>query len=262
MDILVAQDHHVEQIWPHIKNWLVHSRFGRPRKYSAKSILAGIFYISKTGCQWSALPKEFPPWKSVYYHFRKWTNSGIWFLLNKKLREIIRLKRSRSRYSKAVCIDSQSVKTLFGVGAVGFDGNKKVKGRKRHFLVDSIGLLIAVCCTKANLHDSGPCKMLIKRIHKYAHLSNVKYIHADKAYRSVKTLSPKIKMNISGSIKSSGFQPIPLRWKVERSIAWLRGYRRTLCDMEKKVRYSEAWVYIAFIQLCSKRVDITGGLFR
>ena len=252
----------LDQVWSHIKHFFPEHTTGRPRKHSNQSILEAIFYACKSGCQWDMLPDNYPPYKTVYHYFRKWSKNGLWELINKKIRALVRIKSGKNRYSKGVSIDSQSVKTFYGSGAVGFDGHKKVKGRKRHLMTDSLGLLIFVICLRANLHDLKGGKMLINRLRQESELDRVRYVYADKAYTSLDIKGHKANMQISSSPIPSIFIPLPQRWKVERSISWTRGYRRLNMDYEKKTRYSEAWVYIAFIQIMGKKLEKLEKVFR
>ncbi len=246
------------QVWNKIRHFFPEYKNGRPKKHSTFCILEAIFHVCKTGCQWFLLPENFPPYKTVYHYFRKWSQNGLWELICKKIRGLVRVKSGRSRYSTCVSIDSQSIKTFYGSGAVGFDGNKKIKGRKRHLMTDSFGFLIFVICLSANIHDIKGGRMLINRLRKEASLDRVRYIHADSAYRGLDTKEHKAQVQISSTPKGASFMPLPQRWKIERSISWTRGYRRLNMDYEKKIRYSEAWVYIAFIQIMGKKLEKLG----
>lgn len=262
MKNLLSQALPIDQIWNEISHFFPEKPTGRPRKHNPYTILEAIFYICKSGCQWMLLPPQYPPYKTVYHYFRQWTLNGIWQLICKKIRAIVRMKASRNRYSKGISIDSQSVKTFYGSGAVGYDGNKKIKGRKRHLMTDSLGLLIFVICLSANIHDIKGGRMLINRLRNEASLDRVRYIHADQAYTSLDTKEHRAEVKISGLPKGSGFTPFPQRWKIERSISWTRGYRRLNMDYEKKTRYSEAWVYIGFIQIMAKKLEKSAIVFR
>ncbi|MEI7670136.1 MAG: IS5 family transposase [Pseudomonadota bacterium] len=250
----------LDQIWNEISEFFQQKPLGRPRIHAPYTILKAIFYIAKTGCQWAELPPNHPPYKTVHHYFRKWTQDGIWEIICRKIRKIIRIKSDRNPRSTGISIDSQSVKTFYGSGAVGYDGHKKVKGRKRHLMTDSLGLLIFVICLRANIHDIKGGRMLINRLRKDPDLCDVLYINADQAYISLDTKEHKAKVKISSIPKGTGFKPVPQRWKIERSISWLRGYRRLNMDYEKKTRYSEAWVYISFIQIMAKKLEKLGKL--
>ena len=254
MRVEVAQAIPLDQLWPLISNMFVPKKRGRPRIHSPKRIIEAILYVAKTGCQWFMLPSNFPPYKTVYHYFRSWTENGTWEVICEKIRARVRTKSGKYRYSRGVSIDSQSVRTFFGQGAVGYDGHKKVKGRKRHLMVDSLGLLICVICMAANLHDIKAGRMMMNRLKNEARLERVRFLNVDGAYVSLKDPDDKIAIQVSSLPKGSGFQPFPQRWKVERSISWSRGYRRLTMDFEKKTRYSEAWNYIAFILIGLKKL--------
>ena len=118
---------------------------GRPREWSFRTILDATFYVTKTGCQWRCMPSDFPPWSTVYDYFRNWRNDGFWGQLNDELRRAVRVKEGKKPEPTAACIDSQSVKsTLAGKDSTGYDGGKKINGRKRHIAVDTLGLILVV----------------------------------------------------------------------------------------------------------------------
>jgi len=230
----------------------------RKRKYSFRSIIDGIFYLKKTGCQWRLLPKEYPPYESCYYYFRKWKNDGTWKMINKSVVELFRVKQNRSASPSVGMVDSQSVKcSEWGGEAKGFDGQKKVKGRKRHIIVDTLGCILAVVVHAANQHDSKGAVPLFKELFVQRYNRMVKII-GDKAYRGdIRTIAAifygwvievfelaQLKPELEQPKK---FIPIPQRWKVERTFAWCHWDRRLSKDFEKSTTSSESMIYVANI---------------
>jgi putative transposase len=135
---------------------------GRPRVYEIRFVLDAIFYVVKNGCTWRCLPNDFPPWKSVYYSFRKWSLSGVWEILNHALTSIVRVISGKEESPSMVSIDSQSQSAEPGVEERGIDGSKKVNGRKRHIAVDTLGFLMICICTAANHYDSSAGQKMVK----------------------------------------------------------------------------------------------------
>lgn len=223
----------------------------RKRKYSLREIINGILYLNKTGCQWRLLPNEYPPYRSCFYYFRKWIREGIWQKINKGLNELFRVKNGRNSSPSIGIIDSQSVKSSeWGVPEKGVDGFKKVKGRKRHIVVDSLGCILAVVVHAANIHDSKGAVLLFKE------LSEQKYyriitILADAAYRGeIKTIASLLYgwlIQVFTISDSKEFKVIPQRWKVERNFAWCNWDRRLSKDYECETDSAAAFVYISNI---------------
>jgi putative transposase len=225
----------------------------RKRKYELSKIMNAIFYLLKSGCQWRMLPEEFPPYQIVYYYFQKWIKNGIWDKLNRTLNMLLRELRGREASPSVGIMDSQSIKNSErGVCDKGYDGNKKINGRKRHIIVDSLGLLLAVKVHPANIHDSKGAFELIDKFNgeKYERMHK---IIADKAYRSdleayckAKNLELEIAPGLVGAKPS--FEVIPQRWKVERSISWFQWDRRLSRDFEAETSSSEAFALISNIK--------------
>jgi len=230
----------------------------RQRKHCLRSIMDAILYINKTGCQWRLLPKDFAPWQTVYYYFRKWKFEGIIEDVLDGLHALARKIAGRKESPSMGIIDSRSVKTSHHVDKTkGIDGNKKVKGRKEHIIVDTLGLPMAIAIHEANIHDSkGAPQVIDKMEYKFPRLTKVL---ADGGYKG--TLGDWMLDKFGWAMEvvlrpdecPSKFPVLPKRWIVERSFAWLENYRRLTIDYEYSVDSAEAMVQLAFIQIiCNK----------
>ncbi len=248
--------------WSLVENYFSPSRLGRPSIHSRRTIVNAILYILKTGCQWSMLPRDFPPKSTVYDYFQKWLKSGLWALVNAALTRLARRASGRKSSPSLIIIDSQSVKGSQGKQlGKGFDGHKKVNGRKRHLVVDVLGLVLACVITPANVHDSQACELAIERAHQHHALDRLSLLIADKGYRGdnehLIPLRFDIDLQISSKPNAEGFEPKPKRWIVERSNAWMSALRRTKCDYEVTTGSSEAWAYIANIKTALGKIEKT-----
>lgn len=245
--------------------WLVLSLLiddGRKRKYSLRSVLDGIFYLTKTGCQWRMLPKEFPPYRTVYYYFRKWCDESLFLRINLTIVFLYRLKMAVSMFPSLGMMDAQSIKNSeWGVQGKGFDGNKKIKGRKRNLLLDSFGQVLGVHVHPANERDAKGAFFLLDKLNKTGCFC-LKKILVDKGYRgplikwALRTFGIDIEVSNTEKSLPKVFEPIPMRWRAERSISWLMWDRRLSRDFEEKTASSEALVYIANMKRFSRKLAV------
>jgi putative transposase len=233
-------------------------RLGRPREVDLREVVQAIFYILSTGCQWRALPSEFPPYSTVQSYFYAWRDTGRWLKIVRVLVRQARRKLGRKPTPTAAIIDSQSASTTQAGGPAGFDPGKRVYGRKRHIVTDTNGLLLAVHVHPANVQDVHGAVPLLERL-RYR-LPKLKHVFADRVYRGeqlVKALShcgPWDIEIVQRPLGVKGFQLLPRRWVVERTFAWFGRCRRLARDFEGSPATEVAWLLVAHLRLLTRRL--------
>jgi putative transposase len=245
--------------WELLADLFAPAETGRPREVEIRDVVNAIFYLNRTGVQWRYLPHDFPRWDVVYSYFRKWEKDDTWERVQCALREGVRQQAGREPTPSMGSVDSQSVKGTECGGEHGIDGNKKINGVKRHILVDTMGLLLAVFVTAASVTDARAAREVFRRAGEVG-LPRLKKVLGDHVYGyeglpEWAASNTTFRLEITGKkAGEKGFQVIKWRWVVERTFAWLGRYRRNSRDYEKLPQTSESMIKVSGIQLMLQRL--------
>lgn len=231
---------------------------GRP-PCDRRVVVNAVLYMVKGGVPWRLLPTNFPPWKTIYHIYRAWSLDHTWAALNDALRTCVRAAEGRDEQPSAAILDSQSVKSNGHGGEVGFDAGKKIKGRKRHVLVDTLGLLLGIIVTPASCPEREGAQKVLGLVGDW--FTQLRKLWVDGGYSGplfaqwVKEQWPKLEVEVvKRSDSTTGFAVLPRRWVVERTLGWLMQHRRLVRDYERSAWSAQAWVHLAMIRIQLRRL--------
>jgi transposase len=234
---------------------------GAARKYGDRLVMNAIFYVLRSGCQWRMLPHDLLPWDAAYRWFHTWRKNGTWTAIHDTLRDQVRLAAGRDTAPTAAIMDAQTIKSSDGGQHRGFDAGKKTTGRKRHLIVDTLGLLLVVVVTSASTQDPAGGRQILTQL--AAAFANIKLVWADGGYANsvnntllawAKSQLNLVVQIVKRSDDRKGFKVLPRRWVVERTFAWLVTNRRLARDYERLTATSETMILVAMIRLMTIRL--------
>lgn len=243
--------------WEVIKNNLNRKIWARKRKYAIRSIINAILYVTKTGIQWRMLPNDFPDWELIYYYHLTWSKNGVVKQIHASLVVQTRLESGKEASPSLGLVDSQTVKTMSFTNEKDYDGNKKIVGRKRFIVTDTLGLILGLVIVQANTGERAGALLVFATLHN--RFGRLVKILADQGFNGVEFIE-KVKdafglvLEVVIQVLGKGpFQVLPKRWIVERTFGWLMFHRRLTKDYEVKIAHSEAFIYWAMIRIMSKK---------
>jgi putative transposase len=251
-----------EKQWQIIQKWIPKQKKG-PKQVCRRRIINAILYLVRTGCQWRNIPHHFPKWKTVYNVFWHWRNAGIWQQIHDALCRLVRKNKGRKPTPSAGIIDSQTVKTTENGGIRGYDAGKKINGRKRHIIVDTLGLIMSLVIHAADIQDQDGAKLAFEELGD--RFKRLQVIFGDSAYKRcglpdwLMACFGWVLQAVLRPVAVKGFVVLPKRWIVERTFAWLGWHRRTAKDYERNTDSSKAIIYIAMTARMLKYIEKKGN---